>query len=239
MIITAIHGQNHRGSTWHIADLLIRALGYGNEVNEFFLPQDMPHFCIGCMNCITKGEETCPHREEMESILQVMDRADLLIFTTPTYAYHASGSMMALLDHLAWRWMAHRPESSAFKKQAVVLSTSSGSTTRHALRDIAHSLEHWGIGKIYRYGVAVRAPVWEKIKSSKREEIDRAVAKLAQAIQKNAGHVRPALCQRLRFRIVALRQRSPKNDLDGRYWREKSWTDGVKPWDLPKNAEKR
>jgi len=210
MIITAIHGQNHRGTTWHIADLLIRALGYGHEVREFFLPQDMPHFCIGCMNCITKGEETCPHRKEMEPILQAIDRAELLIFTTPTYAYHASGSMMALLDHLAWRWMTHRPDPAACTKQAVVLSTSSVTTTRHAVKDIAHSLEHWGIGRIYRYGVAVSAPVWEKIKSSKREEIDKAVRKLTQSIRKHAGRVRPSLCLRVCFQITRLRQKHPK-----------------------------
>ncbi len=38
MKITVIHGQSHKGSTYHIAKQLCDKLG--GEVTEFFLPKD-------------------------------------------------------------------------------------------------------------------------------------------------------------------------------------------------------
>ena len=45
MKITMVHGQNHKGSTYHIGKMLADKLG--GEVTEFFLPKDFGHFCIG------------------------------------------------------------------------------------------------------------------------------------------------------------------------------------------------
>lgn len=38
MKIAVIHGQSHKGSTYHIAHMLSEKLG--GEVKEFFLPRD-------------------------------------------------------------------------------------------------------------------------------------------------------------------------------------------------------
>ncbi|NCA93506.1 flavin reductase, partial [bacterium] len=116
MKITVINGQNHRECSWNMGKELVKALGEGNEITEFFMPRDMPHFCLGCANCIYISEEKCPHYVSMKPIEDSVKETDLLIFTTPTYAYHASGSMKALLDHFSWRWMSHRPDGTSFYK---------------------------------------------------------------------------------------------------------------------------
>ena len=56
MNIVAIHGVEHKGSTYHIAKMVIHNLN-ADQITEFFLPKDMPHFCKGCGACFTKGEE--------------------------------------------------------------------------------------------------------------------------------------------------------------------------------------
>ena len=58
MNIVMIHGQNHKGSTYHLGMLLTKQLG--GTVTEFFLPKDFGEFCTGCTNCITKSETSCP-----------------------------------------------------------------------------------------------------------------------------------------------------------------------------------
>ena len=50
MKIAMIHGQNHRGSTYHIGAMLAEKLG--GEVTEFFLPRDFGEFCVGCNSCL-------------------------------------------------------------------------------------------------------------------------------------------------------------------------------------------
>lgn len=77
-----------------------------------------------------------------------MDEADVLIFTTPVYVYHCTGSMKAFLDHYGYRWMVHRPEQKMFTKQAVVISTAAGSGTKSANKDIADSMFFWGVQKL-------------------------------------------------------------------------------------------
>lgn len=42
-----IHGQSHKGSTYHIAHALGEKIG--GECREFFLPKDFDKFCVeGC-----------------------------------------------------------------------------------------------------------------------------------------------------------------------------------------------
>ena len=49
MNIVAIYGTEHKGSTYNIVQLLLKKLmGEENELIEFYLPKDMPHFCKGC-----------------------------------------------------------------------------------------------------------------------------------------------------------------------------------------------
>ena len=40
MKIVLIHGQNHKGSTWHIGNLLVQKISGDKEVKEYFLPRD-------------------------------------------------------------------------------------------------------------------------------------------------------------------------------------------------------
>lgn len=62
----------------------------------------------------------------MAPILKAMEQSGLILFCAPTYVYHVPGQMKSLLDHLAYRWMVHRPDLSFMKKQAVIINTAAG-----------------------------------------------------------------------------------------------------------------
>lgn len=153
MKITILHGQSHKGSTYHIARMLADKLE--GEVTEFFLPRDFGEFCVGCTQCFEQSETLCPHYEKLQPITQAIDQADVLILASPVYVYHATGAMKALLDHYGYRWMLHRPQEAMFRKQGVCISTAAGAGIKTTNRDMADSLFFWGVPKIYRYGVAV------------------------------------------------------------------------------------
>ena len=63
MKVTIIHGQSHKGSTYHISKILADKIG--GEVKEFFLPRDFGEFCVGCTQCFRKSETLCPHYEKI------------------------------------------------------------------------------------------------------------------------------------------------------------------------------
>ena len=78
-----IHGQNHKGSTYHIGRKIADKIGT-EEIVEFFLPKDLNHFCVGCYACIDDVTK-CPFFEDKNKIMSEIESADVLIFTTPTY----------------------------------------------------------------------------------------------------------------------------------------------------------
>ena len=222
--------MNHRGSTYHIGKMLAEKLG--GEVTEFFLPRDFGAFCVGCTTCFIKNESLCPHYEKLAPITKAMDEADVLIFTSPVYVYHATGSMKAFLDHYGYRWMVHRPEERMFTKQAVCISTAAGAGMKSTNKDIADSLFFWGIPRIYKYGVAVQATAYEQVSDKIKKKIEHKTTVLAKQIKKNQGNARPGLKTRGFFFVMHLAQKKGFNEADSIYWKEKGWTGKKRPWKL-------
>ena len=50
MKIVMIHGQNHKGNTYYIANKIVENIDIEKDVTEFFLPRDLNHFCTGCFS---------------------------------------------------------------------------------------------------------------------------------------------------------------------------------------------
>ena len=103
MKITMIHGQNHRGSSYRLGKLLAERFPE-SEISEFFLPRDLERFCLGCYACL-EDEAKCPCYGEKRPILEAVEAADLLIFTTPTYCMRASAPMKAFMDLSFSYWL--------------------------------------------------------------------------------------------------------------------------------------
>lgn len=228
MQITIIHGQSHKGSTYHIARMLAGKLE-GN-VTEFFLPKDFSSFCVGCTGCFEKSETLCPHYEMLKPITEALDQADVIILASPVYVYHATGAMKNLLDHYGYRWMVHRPEEKMFRKQAVCISTAAGAGMRSTNKDMADSMFFWGVARTWRYGVAVMETSWKKVRPGVKRRIDIKTTRLARKIRKNYGHVKPSIKTRIFFNIMRLAQKKGFNEADGEYWKAKGWTGRKRPW---------
>lgn len=226
--VTIIHGQNHKGSTYHIAKQLAEKLS--GEVKEFFLPRDFDLFCVGCTNCFGKNEYLCPHYERLKPITEALDEADVIILASPVYVYHATGAMKALLDHYGYRWMVHRPEEKMFRKQAVCISTAAGAGMKSTNKDMADSLYFWGVGRIYRYGVAVRETSYERVNEKIKAAIDRKTTGLAEKIKAGYGRVRPGIKTKAFFYLMRIAQKKGFNEADAVYWKEKGWTGKTRPW---------
>ena len=230
MKVALINGQNHKGSTYHIGRILAEKLTDSDSITELFVPRDMPSFCLGCAKCIMEDEKLCPHHSYLEPITSAIDDADVLIFTSPVYVFHATGSMKALLDHYAYRWMPHRPEEKMFSKQGVCIATAAGAGMKSTIKDMRDSLSFWGVGKIYSYGIAVNAIKWDEVPKKKTAKIEKKTDSLAKTISRRVGKVHPALKTLLWFYAIRLMQKKPLNAVDGAYWKEKGWTGSKRPW---------
>ncbi len=228
MKIALIHGQSHKGTTYHLARLLAEKLG--GEISEFFLPRDFGEFCVGCCRCFLDSEQQCPHYERLSPITRAIDEAELVILASPVYVYHATGAMKAFLDHYGWRWLVHRPEEAMFSKQAVCISTAAGAGMRSTNRDMAHSTFFWGVGRTYRFGMGVAAIDWEGVSEKKKQKAERRLSALAQKIKRRQGRVRPGIKTKAMFSVMRLAFRRGGNPADAAYWKAKGWTEHGRPW---------
>lgn len=230
MKITLINGSMRKGSTYHMAHILVDKLK-PDSIDEFFLPGDMPHFCVGCNRCFMESEKFCPHYEYVHPIEQAMERADVIIMTTPVYVMRSSGQMKTLLDHFGYRFMAHRPSEVMFSKVGVALSTAAGGGIRGANKDITTSMAFWGMGKTYSYGKAIRAVGWNNVSAKRRNYIEKDMSGLARKISGTAGNVRPSLKVKLLFNAMRHMQKGTMdNPADKIYWEQKGWLGNLRPW---------
>lgn len=223
MKLTVIHGQNHHGSTWNTAQLLINALiSEGDRYEEFFV-NDIPN-CIGCFTCIMKDEEKCPHRELVRPIIKSIEESDMVIVGTPNYCMAMSGQLKTFFDHMAYRWMSHRPLDEMKNKVAIALSTTAGAGAGVATKQVSKQLFWWGIPKVYRLGVAVAASNWEDVKPEKKLNIEKKAIKIAGQAKKKQRRVNRRPVQKFIFKMMGKMQKSGLGTArDASYWREQGW----------------
>lgn len=230
MKTVVIHGQNHKGSTWNTANILLQELSCEKEVKEFFLPRDLDHFCVGCYSCI-EGREKCPFWEDKKPIDDAIIEADLLILTTPNYCMMPSAPMKAFLDLFFTNWMVHKPHEEMFKKRAVVISTASGAGAGKAAKLVSDNLVNWGIPEVTRYGLSVNAMNWNMVPDKKKAKINKDMKKLAKKLSENKP-VRVGIKTRVLFSFYGGMQKANwgASPSEKAYWENKGWLNGQKPW---------
>ncbi len=224
-----IHGSPRRGNTYRLTEMFKQELNTrgDNDYLEFFLPQDMPHFCLGCYNCFLKGEDKCPHAPYIQPILTAIKEADGLIFTSPVYVMGPTAQMKALLDHLGYLYIPHRPLEEMFSKVAMIISTTAGAGTGKVIKTIATNLRYWGVAKIYSCGFKLFAVNWSNIKPAKKERIKSVISKKAATFYHSAqnrakikGNIRRYSLFQFCKKLIASYD---DDNLDKQYWVEKGW----------------
>ena len=223
-----IHGQSHKGSTYHIAHELADKLG--GEITEFFLPRDFGEFCTGCCRCFEISETKCPHYDKLSPITHAIDAADVVILASPVYVYHATGAMKALLDHYGYRWMVHSPDGCMFTKQGVCISTAAGRGMKSTVKDMKDSMFFWGTARIYSVAKGVAAVNWDGVSEKKKSAIDKETSAIASKITRRRGKVKPGLKTRMVFFAMHLLQRKGFNPRDIEHWKQNGWTGKERPW---------
>lgn len=231
MKITMIHGQNHEGSTCMVARELADKVG--GEVQEFFLPRDFGHPCRGCFTCFKTDLSKCPHYKDLEPLEKAILAADLIILDSPVYVYHATGQMMSFLDHFGTWWVVHRPMPEMSGKQAVAVSTAAGGGMKSTARDMADSLEMWGIRKVYKMGLGVQATGPDEIPDRIMNKIHRRTDRLAARIRKRDGRKEFNGRAKKWFYLMRFAHRHfPPSEPDYGYWEIRGWHGKQRPWSL-------
>ncbi len=237
MKITVINGTEKHGVTYKLKEAFLEAFRDKAEITEFYLPRDCPDFCMGCTRCFLEGEDKCKDREYVAVIEKALLEADLLVFTSPVYVYHATGAMKNLLDHFGYRWMPHRPAKEMFGKRAVIIAQCLGGGGSSTVKDIKDSLSWWGVTYIRSISFKLMSDIkWDKIPEKKRAAMVSSLKRLAEKMS-TMDYSKPAragLLAKGKFLVIRMMQTGLGKEnpeyTDFKYWNENGWIGKVRPW---------
>ncbi|HOO27711.1 MAG TPA: NAD(P)H-dependent oxidoreductase [Lachnospiraceae bacterium] len=224
MKIVTIYGQQHKGNTYRLTQLLL------SELNTLFKKSDTPEIkefyvngtsqCLGCAQCIMKDEELCPHREEIYPVLSAIEAADLIILASPNYCMNMSGQMKTFCDHMAYRWMAHRPFDMR-QKTGAVISTAAGSGAGKVTKLLKEQLQWWSVGHVFRLPQIIWDMNWEDGSYPQMKKLKKKVRKTAGRIYKNM--CRPRTEYKLSFLFFIMKNMHKGTmcpPFEREYWKE-------------------
>ena len=237
MKITVINGTEKHGVTYKLKEIFLDKLRDQADITEFYLPKDCPNFCIGCTNCFRGNERGCKDAEYTQKIEKALLEADLLVFTSPAYVFHATGAMKAMLDHFGYRWMPHRPAKEMFGKRAVIITQCLGAGGKSAAKDIKDSLSWWGVSYIKVCSFKLMSEIlWEKLPEKKKNQMEDKLVNTAEKIKQiDFSHpARTNLITKAKFYVVRMLQtslgKSNPEYTDFKYWKSNGWIDNNRPW---------
>jgi multimeric flavodoxin WrbA len=223
MKVAVVHGQAHKGSTYHLTHMLLDKLKCKNEeVTELYV--NGIDDCIGCFNCIIKEETTCPHRSQIEEIILAIEEADVIIIASPTYVFGMSGQLKTLFDHMGYRWMSHRPHPAMKNKIGIAISSAAGAGANKTTKQIALQMFWWSVGKIYQLPLTVSAMGWHEVSDKKKAKAEKSTAKIADSILKKVRCVKPSIKSKFMFFIMKQMQKGMGyNQVDVKHWKDNGW----------------
>ncbi|MBR3116663.1 MAG: NAD(P)H-dependent oxidoreductase [Bacilli bacterium] len=231
MKVLTIMGTAHRGNTRAVVDLFLKEFENSkNEFDEVVLPIDFNNICMGCANCILKGEENCPHYNEINKIIKKIENADLIILATPVFVGSCSGALKVFLDHLAYMWLVHRPKEEMFNKVGLIITSAGGSGVKNTVKLLKSNLFYWGVPTIYNYGVTTMKMGGNYVDYDKKDKIQKQVSKKAKKVKKALVKRKVGFKTKFFFKLFGMTQKNGWNKTDVDYWKEKGWLNGKKPY---------
>jgi len=179
MRVVVFHGSPRKGNTYFATKIFINELvNKGNvSITEFFFPETLPEFCMGCQVCFSSSNEDCPHHKHVDPLLNAIIESDALIFTSPHYACNISGVMKNLFDHLYFLTMSITPRKEIFSKKAFIITTGAGS--KAAIKLMKKYLKNWGINRVYSIGFRMLTDNWDKLKDKRKVKFSNDLKKAA------------------------------------------------------------
>ena len=231
MNVLTIMGTPHKGNTKAVVDLFLKEFeDKNNSFDEIVLPNDFNNICFGCANCILKGEDKCPHYKEVNKIVEKIEKADLVIIATPVFVGSCTSGLKALLDHLAYMWLVHRPKSSMFNKVGLIITTAGGSGVKQTVKLIKSNLFYLGVPNIYNYGITTMKMGGNYCDYKDKDKIKKQVSKKSKQIKKALESRKVRFKTRFFYNIFKMTQKNGWNKTDVDYWKEQGWLDGKKPY---------
>lgn len=198
----------------------LKSLGAA-ELEYVFLKDSDIRPCKGCFLCLSRGEEFCPHKDDVPRIHALIAASDGVLFATPNYSMQVTALAKNFLDRSAY--IFHRPRY--FGKVFMGLVTQAVYGGEPILKYLEELAAFWGFSPAP--GVLLNILERDQLPSEARAVEDRldSVARELSWRLDGPRFPRPPLKFTFIFGMVRTLHRLSAEDssCDYRYYREKGW----------------
>lgn len=237
MNILIINGSPRRQNTWKIVERVketMNTLDDNVTFTEIDLIKENIPCCTGCYNCFTDGEESCPHSQVIQPIVDLMKSCDALIITSPVYALNVTGVVKNFIDHLAYFY--HRPYF--FKGKAMVIVTTAGAGHKKVGKYLDETLENMGYNQRYDLFLIHSHDAHGYLPLETKKQIDKESVKFYSSIKENRLK-NPSFKALTMYNVWRAMASSNTIARDGEYWRETDLISHEYSPEVPCNAIKK
>ncbi len=203
-ILTIIGSPRKRGNSFQAAKNLENMMKKkGNyEFEYLFLKDAHLEACKGCFNCVSRGIEFCPLKDDREMIQERMEKADGLVMVSPVYVMNVTALMKNFIDRLAY--LCHRP--AYHRKKALVLSTTGGIGAKETLNYMETIVESWGYKVNGKCGLITAPwPPTSNLKKKNTNLLEKSATKFDESLKsifkENDGSMKVGFKDYMGFRI--------------------------------------
>jgi multimeric flavodoxin WrbA len=222
MKVTAFVGSARKKHTYHAAERLLKNLESPGKIDCEIVQLSDYHLetCRGCKTCFEKGEEWCPLHDDRDRLIQKIDESDGIIFASPNYSFHVSGSMKVFLDRLGF--LFHRPR---FFGKAYTSIVAQGVMRGEEIVKYFDFIGK-GLGFNVVKGCCIRTlePMTEEGKIKTERILDRLGKKFHSTLEKKALPA-PSFFKLMIFRLgrTSIKKMLDDRFKDFRYYQEQGW----------------
>ena len=116
--VLAIYGSHRRGQNSDtLVDKILEGIG-SNEasIERIYASSQGIKSCTACERCYKLGR--CVIKDEMQQVYEAMDKADIVVSSSPVYFYSVSSHMKKLIDRCQAVWASkYRTDGSLISKK--------------------------------------------------------------------------------------------------------------------------
>lgn len=204
-----INGSPRKKNTWAVVNQVKKSLN--GEFEEIQLMKEKIPLCIGCFNCVCRGEEKCPHYDKINPIVEKIMEADGIIIASPVYAMNVTALLKNFFDHTAYFY--HRPRF--FTKKALVVVTTAGAGHKDVSKYMDETLRHWGVNKVYK--LAFKCGGKDSLETKKIDEVAKQFRDDVESGKTHSPKVMDVIFYEV-WRVMALKDDHIEPDI--KYWHE-------------------
>jgi putative sterol carrier protein len=101
VLVVSASPRRDKGATGLFTERFVRGfVDAGAEVEVLYTSELKINGCAGCFKCWADASMQCIFRDDMDRFWDAFNRADLLVWATPIYVFHAPAGLKAIIDRL-------------------------------------------------------------------------------------------------------------------------------------------